>query len=798
MHSQQPETKTLEQLLKTLSDQNAVPADREAAYARLKDMYDHPEKYEQSHPLLAGFYLGTGVLDKALKSYKLESASAFLIDIGAEIPNQRKSPMQQSAMEDEQKKDVVTRELKDTYSATLTTCAQLIKEDKEQKLQIEEIKSSLLKKRNNPNPNIEQKMNDISAVDAEINRLIAKAESFQRQLDTTLSETTAVHSGSATQDRKQIIEKSRKSIEKQREDIEPTLQLLKSKIAIRGQLIEDYNRLANQELHVANLLTKCQLADQKITAIYSENKIAVDQMLSQFQEERKKITLSGKEEKTNFIAIGERLLDLRHRLLENEESYKKIYAEVCEILANPNVSQEAADAAYDRIKECNKARVSLEKEIALVRVGEKTREVNVTDRKINNDRKRLRQQFVDLYSDISGFITEYSLDHARFPQFSHLSENIRSYLETEYNRFPIINEAGMAIGKLDESSPTFTEELNNIMRRMDIDLQAALEDKGNKMFATATVAADALLTLGGAAQKIKNDYVDKTLIDTRNALHQTLQGQANHWSSHQKQIHSGTKIMHLDSKGKRVCITVPTGIGEMMIALDPTCKPRVMESYRKKVDPPTVEIKPDMAWEQLQKCKKIADIRDKKTSFEKRRTKNSKKKDAAQDQNTSILETLSTSDLFKPKKDKDYSVTLMSVNEFRKIAKNPGTQPILVYHEDGRCSLYGNKNGVWKLTPLKKFRLTPGQKKQETMYVSPDVDAGIFNPLKIGHTETRPTSEEASKLKKFNAAVHVIKTIKDRVPLLHPELDSAGVAVEAEENKSTGTGLGRRGSVSQC
>lgn len=129
-----------------------------------------------------------------------------------------------------------------------------------------------------------------------------------------------------------------------------------------------------------------------------------------------------------------------------------------------------------------------------------------------------------------------------------------------------------------------------------------------------------------------------TLNDTRAELTNKLKDQANYWAAHQKEIRGGTKIMWNNKP-----ITVPNGIGKMMIVLHPELyKPRSKVQWIKRSSSTKGKaIESPSTWSQLQECKKIADKRVKATSLERRRGKKGRHKSNGQEQNADILEMLS-------------------------------------------------------------------------------------------------------------------------------------------------------------
>ncbi len=428
-----------------------------------------------------------------------------------------------------------------------------------------------------------------------------------------------------------LLERVDRTITEQQNPIEEKLGELHSKIEEQQRLIDACNERVEAELsdltHIKELIKATRLGN---AAVVSKNEQA--QKIVSDMKDRKETTQDPEIDSSN---------ENIKRLIQNRN---KKYAEFLTQLTQPDVTKETANKIAEQIKELDKQTdLLIQKEVAIARCVEKKYQIT----KEKAEAKR-----------IEGEINKQNAEVERLQKEIDAIDQLRSKpVEKKSQRYEPAPLPKTPIAIIDEKIKELKQKgvegstPDSIIAGIEREILSAALDAGRKLHAAEQAVAAKQKEKAGAIK----EYTESTLIEIHETLYETLKNQVKYWDENPLRLR-GVKIKYTDENGIVKNVRVPTGLGNMMLALHPEdCKPEPRKPFlsRKKTEahsPSTNTLAPptaDDALKHLTQCTTIAADRLDKKKGGKPMSERSTTTDPGQRGNNDILKMLSTTKLSK-------------------------------------------------------------------------------------------------------------------------------------------------------
>lgn len=455
---------SVQDLIKKLENQQGDLEERKKAYDQLKDMAKNPDKYKSTYPLLKEYFLE--IISAKLLAYDKER-SEFLINFATQdnsLSERGMAPPSESAVlrSSEKRAEIISQDPE--LKAALADCAALIQADEEQKKKRKAIDSTSIgknKPRANPNPQIKEKSEALAQVNREIDSSISTIKSLQAELESIVSSSKK---SALSQQVDNAMDMGRLHISR-----------LKSKIAAREGMLEEYKHIIDEEQQVASIFAEHQSIYDRIHKTCEKNITIIHKSLRQLaRDEANNDGHRSEFDKKNIEKNSAHFNICLEKLLEFKQNYQTQHMKDLAVLKDSAVSVESAKAALTRIKEYEKQMQAFEKEVAIAECLEKNRQIALADKQLslNRDKKLYRDRILVIYSDIAKFMSDHGINHANFPQ---PDGDFMTVLEP-FSRSSIVEKTSEAISRLDlEKGIYSTADLDNLMVRMNQTLEEELK-----------------------------------------------------------------------------------------------------------------------------------------------------------------------------------------------------------------------------------------------------------------------------------------------------------------------------------
>ncbi len=481
-----------------------------------------------------------------------------------------------------------------------------------------------------------------------------------KQESTSFSQKTPLKKGAT------VIESAKEKIEKQNETVQQELATLNTLVQEQQALIVQYDNFVNVQLpdlhYIDSLIKTRQKEHEHVVSGLEEN-------LQEIQEIKSSI------DPQYYSIIDGEIASVNEELIACEQFYEQLL----KTLEYPAISRTEADAAVEKMKTLDKEMQFLvQKQIAIAHcVKERIEfsnlepEAKETNKQILSKREQAMrlQQGIDLLSGSPRSSDEFD---RRIPA----------------TPITIINRTIAQLKEMKMDSKTTPNELRQQNKPEIEKRQKARQAAWSAEYTNVNQLTDR-----------KKGLTDATLIAIHETLYATLKNEAkywhernstNYWNDRQTRLFSGVKVKYTDESGKVHTVKVPTGLGNMMIALHPEeCKPepRKFFSSRKK---DATELKPLTAVEaatRLQACQEFAKERfDKKKGGKPLTERNANIGDPGQARNNAILilvsdaafENAATNTGALKKLDTDFKQCKEELRE------HPDKKPVALFRRPGR------------------------------------------------------------------------------------------------------------------